>query len=159
MFVVEILDGVDGKLARTKLHFTKLGEFEAVIDYVCENGWYVALALGLSRTIPGSLPAMTAVLLILSDTADNGFYTLAGRRYGKSIDLFTSFDGAFRRIAGRRNIYTFMFLIGFSAGYPMAAFVVAALWGALTAAIHGIRLFQHGKTIPRIFHDRAESVG
>ena len=112
-FVVEILDGVDGKLARTTLHYTKLGHYEHIIDYFYENSWYVAIAVGLSVTIPNHLPALLAGLLIISDTADNIFYALAGKWYGKSIDLFSPFDVAFRCIAGRRNIYGFMFIIGF----------------------------------------------
>jgi phosphatidylglycerophosphate synthase len=144
-FVVEILDGVDGKLARTTLHYSKLGHYEHVTDYFYENSWYVAIAVGLSVTIPNRLPALLAGLLILSDTADNIFYALAGKWYGKSIDLFSPFDAAFRRIAGRRNIYVFMFIIGFLLGYRLQIFAVAAIWAAVTATIHGVRLIQYGR--------------
>ncbi len=149
MFAVEILDGVDGKLARTKLHFTKLGQHEDVIDYVYENGWYAALAVGLSRAGSGHLPALLAGLLILSDTVDNIFYALAGKWHGKSIDLFTPFDGAFRRIAGRRNIYGAMFIIGFLLGDPLHTFAAVSIWAAVTAAVHGLRLFQFGRDIKK----------
>jgi len=142
---VEILDGVDGKLAWTKLHFSRLGAHEDVLDYFCENGWYLALGVGLSTTVSGPLPGLIAALLILADTADNVFYTLSGKWYGKSIDLFSPFDGAFRRIAGRRNIYGVLFIVGFSLGYPLPTFAVAAAWGTVTAGIHGLRLMQYGK--------------
>lgn len=144
-FVVEILDGVDGKLARTTLHYSKLGHYEHITDYFYENSWYVAIAVGLSVTIPNHLPALLAGLLILSDTADNIFYALASKWYGKSIDLFSPFDAAFRRIAGRRNIYVFMFIIGFLLGYRLQIFAVAAIWAAFTATIHGVRLIQYGR--------------
>jgi phosphatidylglycerophosphate synthase len=157
MLAVEILDGVDGKLARTKLHFTKLGHREGVIDYVYENGWYAALAVGLSRTGSGPLPALLAGLLILSDTADNIFYTLAGKWHGKSIDLFTPFDSAFRRIAGRRNIYGAMFIIGFFLGYPLHTFAAASLWAAVTAFVHGLRLFQFGGDVKKRTRASAEA--
>jgi len=140
-FVLEILDGVDGKLARTKLYFTRIGEHEDLIDYFCEIGLYVSLGAGLAHGEVG--PALLAGLLILSDTADNIFYTLAQKFFGKSIDLFSPFDGWFRRIAGRRNIYTFMFIIGFSIGFPVYTLGVASGWAALTAATHGIRLSQY----------------
>lgn len=149
MVAVEILDGVDGKLARTKLHFTKLGHREDVIDYIYENAWYAALAVGLSRTVPGHLPAFLAGLLILSDTADNIFYTLAGKWHGKSIDLFTRLDGAFRRIAGRRNIYGTMFILGFLFLNPLHTFAAVSVWAAVTAAIHGFRLFQFGRSMKK----------
>jgi phosphatidylglycerophosphate synthase len=143
---VEILDGVDGKLAWTKLRFSKLGAHEDVLDYLCENGWYAALGVGLSSTSAGPLPGVLAALLILADTADNLFYTLSGRWYGKSIDLFSPFDGAFRRIAGRRNIYGFMFIVGFALGFHLTTFAAVAAWGMVTAGIHGWRLMQYGRS-------------
>ncbi len=140
-FALQILDGVDGKLARTKLYFTRIGEQESLIDYFCENSLYAALGAGLSPM--GIGPPLLAGLLILSDTADNVFYTLAQKWFGKSIDLFSPFDARFRRIAGRRNIYIFMFIIGFSLGFPVHTLGIAAAWAALTAAAHGMRLYQH----------------
>ena len=155
-FLVEILDGVDGKLADTRLQFTKFGQYEHIIDYIYENSWYVCLAVGLRATVSNNLPVLLAVLLILSDTADNIFYTLAGKWYGKSIDLFSPFDAAFRRIAGRRNIYGFMFIIGFSVGYPLLTFAAVAIWAALTAGIHGFRLTRFGKTRKKAYGKRAK---
>ncbi|MBW2305636.1 MAG: CDP-alcohol phosphatidyltransferase family protein [Deltaproteobacteria bacterium] len=154
-FLVEILDGVDGKLARTKLHYTKFGKYEDVIDYIYENSWYVALAVGLRDTAPNNLPAFLAGLLILSDTADNIVYTLAGRWYSKSIDLFSPFDATFRRIAGRRNVYGIMFIFGFSLGYPFYTFAVVAVWAALTAVIHGVRLIQYNRTMKKTLGQQA----
>lgn len=144
-FAVDILDGVDGKLARTKLQFSKLGRHEDVIDYFYENSWYVALGVGLSSQHPGALPALLACLMVVSDTADNIFYTYAGLWYGKSIDLFSPLDGLFRKIAGRRNIYGAMFIVGFSIGYPLHTFAAAAVWAFITASVHGWRLFRYGR--------------
>ena len=148
--VVNILDGVDGKLARTKLQYSKLGEHEDVIDYFYENSWYVALGVGLSSLTGGSFPLYCAAALVLADTADNVFSTLAGKWYGKSIDLFSRFDRQFRRIAGRRNIYGALFIVGFSLGYPLQTFVIATCWALVTAAIHGVRLLQHGQLLQRL---------
>lgn len=141
-FVVEVLDGVDGKLARTKLQFSWIGRQEAVVDYFCENSWYAALGVGLSTAAGGTYPYLLSALMILSDTVDNILYTLAGKWHGKSIDLFGTFDAAFRRIAGRRNIYGFMFMAGFLAGYPLQTFAMASFWAAVTATVHAVRLFQ-----------------
>lgn len=143
-FAVEILDGVDGKLARTKLHFTKLGQHEEYIDYICETGWYVSLGVGLSAA-GWNMAAIFAGLLIVSDTLDNILYTYAWKCYGKSIDLFSPFDSAFRRIAGRRNIYSFMFMAGFSVGLVHQTLAAVAAWAFMTACIHWVRLFQFGR--------------
>ncbi len=149
MFVVEILDGVDGKLARTKLHFTELGEYEDLIDYFNETSWYVALGVGLAHSGFNIWSGYLAGLLICSDTADNILYTLATKWYGKSIDFFGPFDRAFRRIAGRRNIYGMMFIVGFALGYPAYTLAAVAAWAAVTAIIHGCRVFQFARAIKR----------
>lgn len=145
MFVVEVLDGVDGKLARTKLHFTKLGFYEDLIDYFNETGWYIALGVGFAHTGLNPSPGFLTGLLICSDTVDNVLYTLAGKWHGKSIDLFAPFDRTFRLIAGRRNIYGMMFIVGFALGYPSFTFTAVAVWAAVTACVHGLRLFQFGR--------------
>jgi phosphatidylglycerophosphate synthase len=150
MFAIEILDGVDGKLARTRLLFSRLGHYESVVDYFCENGMYTALALGLGNRVDGPLPGILAGLLIFSDTLDNVLYTLADRWYNKSIDLFSPFDAAFRLIAGRRNIYGMMFLAGFFLGFPFVTYAIAALWACLTALVHLIRLLGHGRAAGNI---------
>ena len=150
MFVVEVLDGVDGKLARTKLHFTKLGLYEDLIDYFNEMSWYVALGVGFGRTGLSPSPGFLAGLLICSDTADNIFYTLGNKWHGKNIDFFGPFDQAFRLIAGRRNIYGMMFILGFALGYPSYTFTAVAVWAAVTACIHGCRLFQFGRGLKKL---------
>jgi len=157
-FLVEVLDGVDGKLARTTLHYTKLGRYEDLIDYFNETSWYVALGVGLKDTGLPPSPALLAGLLIFSDTADNILYTLASKWYGKTIDFFSPFDRAFRRIAGRRNIYVFIFIIGFSLGFPFETFAVVAAWAAVTASIHGYRLFQFGRGLKRKLSEQAEGI-
>lgn len=145
-FLVEILDGVDGKLARTKLQYSKIGEHEYIADYFCENSWYVALGVGLGGALSDTMPYLFASLLIISDTVDNILYTMAGKWYGKSIDLFSPFDAFFRRIGGRRNIYSMMFIVGFMLGYPYQTFAVAGVWAAITAVVHAVRLIQYGKS-------------
>jgi phosphatidylglycerophosphate synthase len=144
-FLVDVLDGVDGKLARTKLQYSRLGKREDILDYLCQTGYYVSLGLGLRAFSEGNLSLILAGLMIAADTADNIFYTLSGVWYGKSIDLFSSFDACFRRIAGRRNIYGTMFIIGFALGFPSQTFAAASFWAAITATVHGLRLRQYGR--------------
>ncbi|HEY2139166.1 MAG TPA: CDP-alcohol phosphatidyltransferase family protein, partial [Chthoniobacterales bacterium] len=43
-YVIEVLDGVDGKLARTKVETTTAGEWEHLTDYFIELSWWSALA-------------------------------------------------------------------------------------------------------------------
>jgi len=143
--IVEILDGVDGKLARTRLQFSKIGAHEDMIDYFYENSWYLALGIGLRHAVQNDWPLFIAGVLIFADTADNILYTLAGKWHGKSIDLFSPSDAVFRKIAGRRNIYGYMFIIGFVAGVPQHTFIAVTVWAFITAAVHGVRLWQYSR--------------
>ncbi len=142
-YAAEILDGVDGKLARAKIIFSKLGEYECYIDFLYEHWWYVAIAVGLKHAGYNEIVWPTWGLLALSDIWDNILYTFSEHWYGRSLDLLSSFDEWFRNIAGRRNIYALIFLIGFLLGRPLETFQVAALWAFITATIHTYRLARH----------------
>ncbi len=139
-YAAEILDGVDGKLARAKIIFSKLGEYECYVDFFYEHWWYIAIAAGLRHQGYDSSVWWAWGILAVSDIWDNILYTMSEHWYGKSLDLLTPFDASFRKIAGRRNIYALIFLIGFLLGYPFATFWVAAVWGLITASIHTYRL-------------------
>lgn len=132
---VEVLDGVDGKLARITRTTSRAGEYEHILDFFYENSWYLALGLHFSRGNPHALKA--ALLMILFDLADNVAYALMDVRWGLSLDNASPFLARLRLIAGRRNIYTWLFLAGFFLGFPIYAFFAAVVWAGITAAIHG----------------------
>ncbi len=142
-YIVEVLDGVDGKLARTRLEFSKFGEYECLIDYFYENLWYLSIGIGLKRVFQYGPAIFFSILMITCDTLDNIFYTLSSKWFGKNLDLLSQFDMKFRKIAGRRNIYSFMFIIGFSLGYYIETFIATSIWSLITAIVHFIRLIQH----------------
>jgi phosphatidylglycerophosphate synthase len=137
------LDGVDGKLARTTLQTSRLGELEHVLDFFMEQSWYLTITIFLvSHTgmwelwwIGGSLMACDLLDKLLHGV---------GRLYlGKQPEELGQFDRKFRRIGGRRNIYALMFLFGFWSGFPVHALVLALVWALLTVAVHSSRLVYH----------------
>ncbi len=133
--VVEVLDGVDGKLARITRTTSRAGEYEHILDFFYENSWYLALGLYFSRA--GFPHAMTAALLmVVFDLIDTLVYAAVDVRWGRSLDNLSPFLTRFRLIGGRRNIYGWMFLIGFFVGFPGYTFYAATLWAGITAAIH-----------------------
>ena len=146
-YIVEILDGVDGKLARTKLEFSRFGEYECVVDYFYENLWYISLGLGLKKIYQGNLPLFLSGIMVLCDTLDNIIYTLSMKWFNKNLDLFSPFDMRFRKIAGRRNIYCFMFMVGFSLGYYLQTFIATSIWAFITVVVHTIRLIQYNRKV------------
>jgi len=140
---VEVLDGVDGKLARIKRMTSKVGELEHVLDFFYENSWY--LALGAYFASIGSTWAWAAAWAICAaDVADNLSYVYYARRVGGSAwrDYVPSLDDAnrflrrFRLVAGRRNIYVWLMLPGFALGAPSLLFGAAVAWALITAATH-----------------------
>ncbi len=139
-YIVEVLDGVDGKLARTRLQFTRFGEYECLVDYFYENLWYIAIGMGLKRTYHYDSAILFAGIMVVSDTIDNILYTLCNKWTGKNLDLLWPFNMAFRKIAGRRNIYCFMFMIGFLSGYYLQTFMLTSIWALITIVVHAITL-------------------
>jgi phosphatidylglycerophosphate synthase len=132
---VEVLDGVDGKLARIKLMTSRLGELEHVLDFFYENGWY--LALGHHLAASGSAWAWNAALaLVAFDLGDNFAYLFFARHGGGNLDEASAFWGRFRLIAGRRNIYIWMLLPGVLAGTASVAYAAVVAWAAFTAILH-----------------------
>jgi len=145
---IGILDGVDGKLARVKVQTTKLCRGEHTLDLFIEMSWWAALAYHFYST--GRLRYAYAML--------TGFYVftflarlardLIQRRIGRSLDDFAPFDRLVRYVAGRRNIYTWLFTISLLLGAPAMGFILLCGWAMVSAAIHICRSVQIGLTTP-----------
>jgi len=134
---VEVLDGVDGKLARIKHMTSRAGELEHVLDFFYENSWYVALGLFLSTSgVRWALPA--ALSMVAFDLVDNLVNMAFSRFRGRNLAEASTFLGRFRLVSGRRNIYTWIFLPGFLAGRPELSFAAAAAWAGVTASVHTV---------------------
>ena len=135
--VVEVLDGVDGKLARIKHQTSKVGEFEHVLDTIYELSWYLGLGWHLgSAGWPWAWPVAVAFCFV--DVADNLAYWLFSRRCGGNLDEASAFLTCFRLVAGRRNIYAWLCLPAIYMGLPQFGFAAAAAWAAITAAVHWV---------------------
>ena len=146
-YIVEVLDGVDGKLARTKLEFSKFGEYECLVDYFYENLWYISIGLGLKNKSHYPPALILSAIMVLCDTLDNIVYTLSSKWFQKNFDLLSQFEKNFRKIAGRRNIYCFMFIIGFFLGYYIETFFATTVWAAITCLVHIFRLLWHKRKL------------
>ena len=115
---MEVLDGVDGKLARTKLQTSRLGELEHVLDFFMEHAWYLTITSFLVTSTNDTQWWWVGGGLMVSDLLDNLLYYAGHVWFGKQLDELGPFDRGFRLIAGRRNIYAWMWLFGFWAGLP-----------------------------------------
>ncbi len=135
------LDGVDGKLARARLDFSRWGDLEHVLDKVAEYGWYLALA-GHFAAVGYSGAWAVAALIVLFALAE----ALAGeffRRFtGAQLDDAGDFERRFRLVSGRRNTF-FWTLLPFAAfGAWYAGFVAIAIYAVVTFFVMQASLYR-----------------
>jgi len=141
-FVVGVMDGLDGKLARIHWCSTKLGLIEHPFDMLYEFSWLIALAFFLSQS-EGFLPLMLASISITFVAFYRFCYDQFSRATGVSLDVYGPFERAFRRVAGRRNIYNVYILIGVLLKIPIYSLVGILLHSTLTAAVYAYRAAVH----------------
>lgn len=141
-FVVSIIDGLDGKLARIRGCPTKLGLMEHPFDMLYEFSWLLALALFLSQS-EGLLPLIFASFSVTLIAFYRFCYDQFSRATGISLDVYGRFERAFRRIAGRRNIYNVYILISVLLGAPLYSLLAIMVHSALTAAVYAYRASVH----------------
>jgi phosphatidylglycerophosphate synthase len=140
-YLVEVLDGVDGKLARTKVETTAGGEWEHVIDYCIELSWWTALAFHFHAG--GMRNAYWLLLLLVgSDLVDRLAKRAVKKKVGRNLDDVANFDRFVRWIGGRRCINIWILAAGLLLGDPANAFVLICGWMAATAAVHVVRALQ-----------------
>lgn len=138
--LVNVLDGVDGKLARVKLLTSRFGDrLDHVLDVTFEFSWYLGLGWGLMSLTGERWPLVAGFALIaimLGCRAVSGIYKALS---GRQIHDHTAFDRAVRLVAGRRNIYVLILVAGWAVGSLGGAFRVTLGWGAATLAVYVAR--------------------
>jgi phosphatidylglycerophosphate synthase len=137
-----VLDGIDGKLARLKVETTELGKWEHALDYAIEWSWWTALAHYFSVHGLASWSWVLWLLLVGSDLIARIAKSAVKKTTGRNLDDVGRFDRRFRLVAGRRNIYIWIFGAGLFLGIPGIAFQLLCWWGVATAAIHAVRAWQ-----------------
>lgn len=148
-YAVEVLDGVDGKLARTKVETTAGGEWEHVIDYCIELSWWTALAFHFQAEGIGHA-CWLLVLLVGSDLIDRLAKRAVKKKVGRNLDDVANVDRFVRWIGGRRCINIWILAAGLLLGDPANAFVLICGWMAATAAVHVVRAWQIRSLAPTL---------
>ena len=140
--VIGVLDGVDGKLARLKAQTTKLGKKEHDLDYFVETSWWMALAYHFQATGQIRYAYVIFFAFFAAHRLERMAIQAAQRRIGRNLDDFAPFDRLVRMVAGRRNIYTWLFTFFLVIGAPAAGFIWLCFWGMASAVIHIFRALQ-----------------
>jgi len=142
-FAVNVMDGLDGKLARVKGMASKLGQLEHSFDLLYEQSWYIALAWAVFRLMEDPLPLAVGFVALLFDSLARHISMQFRQVMGVSLADYAPFDRRFRRFDGRRNIYTIYILLGAIFGKPFYALLAIALHAIVTSAVYACRAAKH----------------
>jgi phosphatidylglycerophosphate synthase len=140
-YAIEVLDGVDGKLARTKVETTPAGEWEHEVDYAIELSWWTALAFHFHGAGLSSAFWLLA-LYVLSDLLDRLAKRAVKKKVGRNLDDVSNFDRFVRCIGARRNVNIWILIAALVLGDAASGFVLICFWGAATATAHLVRALQ-----------------
>lgn len=129
--IVGVLDGVDGKLARTKLMQTKIGQAEHILDKVVEYSWYFALAFHFAPLHGDAVWALALLVVGFSaaEAVQGEFYR---RLTGAQLDDAGRFERNWRLVAGRRNTFIWTFALCVLLGAAYAGFWLLSLYALVT---------------------------
>ena len=95
------IDGIDGKLARSRMEFSRWGDLEHVGDKIVEYAWFAGLAAALGTGMAWALAALI-VSTALAEALLGEFYR---RLTGAQLDDAGRFERAYRLVSGRRNTF------------------------------------------------------
>jgi phosphatidylglycerophosphate synthase len=137
--IFAIIDGVDGKLARTKVETTEAGKYENHADIVIEYSWWFALSYSLGAAGQLTHAWLYSLLIIAGNLLGKVANRFVAKQRGMPSHRHSDFERWFRLVAGCSDIYTAMFLVGLLVGHPGPAFAAAGYWGIITAAIYWLR--------------------
>jgi phosphatidylglycerophosphate synthase/choline kinase len=142
-FVVNIMDGLDGKLARVKGMATKLGQLEHSFDLLYEQSWYIALAWAVHKLRGDALPLAVGFIAVLFDSLARHVSMQFRQVMGVALADYAPFDRLFRRFDGRRNIYTIYILLATILGVPLYALLAIAGHAIVTSMVYACRAARH----------------
>ncbi len=134
-----ILDSVDGKLARLRLHFSDtMGAIEHLTAMPGLGCWYLATGYRLTGGQLASgqpLAWVTWALLgfFLLDKGVTGTFAALARR---ELFDYAAVDAAFHLVAARRNVALVLLTLGAAANRVALALEAVALWTGATLVFH-----------------------
>jgi len=144
-FLVSVMDGLDGKLARAKGITTKLGHIEHSFDLLFEQSWYIGLAWYLYSSTGNPLPLKICIGILFSDAFVRHCYMQFKEVMGVSLSDYAPFDRLFRKIGGRKNIYIYYILVGVLFKVPLYSLIGIMAHSIFTAIIYAWRACKHMK--------------
>ena len=145
LILVNILDGVDGKLARLKNQESIVGHIEHSFDQLYEQAIYVGIGLASYFIIDQFFVIIALIIMLLSDS----FNRHCSMQYKEVMKITladsSKFDQLFRKFDGRRNIYTLHILIfGIFGQFKFVIFSIC-IHAIITSITYSIQAIRHMK--------------
>lgn len=122
------LDGVDGKLARTRHEFSRWGDLEHVADKIVEYLCYVGMAAWIGTAWAWAVCSLI-VLFAFAEAIQGEFYR---RLTGGQLDDAGGIERRFRLVSGRRNTFMWSLIPFVAFGAWHAGFVMIAIYSVAT---------------------------
>lgn len=145
-WIMTFLDTVDGKLARTTLTSSKIGDIlDHGIDLVHPPFWYVAWALGLNAVgiVWSSATFWWVIAAILGGyIVQRVMEGIAIKWLKLEIHIWRKIDTLFRQITARRNPNLILLTLSLPFGRPDLGLMAVAAWTAICLVLHGLQLAQ-----------------
>jgi phosphatidylglycerophosphate synthase len=148
------LDGVDGKLARTRVEFSKWGDLEHLVDKLLEYAWYLCLAWYFSGLRGTGLPWAVAALIILPAIAEAVQGEFFRRLTGVQLDDAGVAERRIRLVAGRRNTFLWTWAIFAASGLWFEGFVLLSVYSVVTTGVAQWRFYKRLSAYARAHGER-----
>ena len=136
------LDGVDGKLARTRCEFSRWGDLEHLLDKLLEYAWYLCIAWHFAGAQQSALPWAIAALIILPAIAEAVQGEFFRRLTGIQLDDAGPTERRIRVVAGRRNTFLWTWLPMAAMGLWFEGFVMLAIYSIITTGVAQWRFYK-----------------
>ena len=136
-----VLDGVDGKLARLHIKYSKSGDLlDHIGDIIFDALWYLALGWHFSNGDLSSTAATFTIILFIAYWIQRIVPGVFARRHAREIYDYEEIDKFVRLIGSRMNNNVWVMMIGILLGFAQASFYGTSIWMAATALWYTLRL-------------------
>lgn len=137
-----VLDGIDGKLARLTLQFSKAGD---VLDHVggtvFDACWYLALGWYFTGGQLNSTAGIFTAILLISYIVERIIPGIFKKIHRAEIYDYAEIDKLGRLVGSRMNNNVWFLMSGIILGFAREAFYGISLWMLATACWHLVRFF------------------
>jgi phosphatidylglycerophosphate synthase len=137
-----VLDGIDGKLARLTLRFSKGGDLlDHVSNTLYDGIWYLALGWYFSNGNLNSTAARFTFVLFVAYIVERIVPGIFKKVHGQEIYDYKKIDKVARLLGSRMNNNVWVLLLGIIFSLALETFYAISLWMLATAIWHTLRLF------------------